>query len=837
MDGPSRGSLGAGSCQGPDKTWPEGPQERGARYNSRSGQAPPPRARPRAIDRPLDTMRALPLLLLTLPALAQDAERALLVVDPDNAESRYVANYYAAARGIPARNVVYMDPSAASYLAWTQVQRHGFLGALRNRGLEESIDFVVLPPGDEFFVPASGYVDDTCFPVNRFATPSCFTLARQADGILAGGESSNGANQYRINNWGPRGFQSRLAWLLGEPSEGDNAERYYLGAMLGWTGQNGNTLQEVLAMIDRSVAADHSLPAGTFYYCETSDPSRSGPRHDAYTPAATEILARGGQAQHLLANLPTGNHDCLGVMTGLANPAIDDPAFSLLPGAFADHLTSYAATFTNNSQTKMSRWIAKGASGTAGTIEEPCNYSGKFPHARLHVVYFRGLTLGEAWFRSHGFRPYQELLLADPLTRPFGKPPTVDVPSPPSGPQSGTVTITPTTSAVGGGNSVDELTLFVDGEPVQEITGGSFSLDTTSLADGWHELRVRGVDGKLWRNQSSWLGGLEVDNHAGEMTLAAQAAAGDLGTAFALDHAATGKPVDHVVLLQHERVLAASSSASGTLTVFGQDLGAGEVVVQAEARFTDGTRARSAPVALSVDYSGGGSATAAPVAHDFTLRVREDEAFVLNLPSTTDDDPAAVTTTLLTSPAQATVLGGAGSWRVLRPAPDALGSDVLTYRATGPGGASAVGTITLVYEDVDGCDPVQRYCVAAPNSVGPGATLQHAGSVSAAANDLTLTASGCPPGQFGIFFYGQGQVQNPLGDGFLCVGSGHARFPATSIDAAGTATLVVDGSDLPSGGAPLDPGTTHGFQFWYRDPGAGGSGSNLSDALSATFCD
>jgi len=782
-------------------------------------------------------MRLPSLLLLAAPALTQDAERALLVVDPDNAESRYVANYYAAARGVPASNVVYMDPSAASYLAWTQVQRHGFLGTLRNRGLEESIDFVVLPPGDEFFVPASGYVNDTCFPVHRFATPSCFTLVRQADGVLAGGEGSNGANHYRINNWGPRGFQSRLSWFLGDPSDGGSAERYYLGAMLGWTGQNGNTLQEVLDMIDRSVAADHTLPAGTFYFCETNDQARSGPRHNTYTPAATEIIARGGQAQHLLANLPIGSHDCLGVMTGLANPAIDDPGFSLLPGTFADHLTSYAATFTNNSQTKMSRWITKGASGTAGTVEEPCNYSGKFPHARLHVVYFRGLTLGEAWFRSHGFRPYQELLIADPLTRPFGKPPTVDVPSPPVGPQSGTITITPTATAVGGGNSVDELTLFVDGEPVQEITGGSFVLDTTLLTDGWHELRVRGVDKRLWRNQSSWLGGLEVDNHAGGVTLSASLAVGDLGTAFTLDHAAAGKAVDHVVLLQHERVVAASGSATGSLTVFGQDLGAGDVVVQAEARFTDGTRARSAPVAVSVAYAGGGSAAAAPVVYDFTVRVREDEAFVLNLPSSADDDPASVTTALLTSPAQAAVLGGTGSWRVLQPDPDALGTDVLTYEAAGPGGTSGVGTLTIEYVDIDGCDPVQRYCVGAPNSVGPGATLHHAGSVSAAANDLVLTAAGCPPAQFGIFFYGQGQVQNPLGDGFLCVGSGHARFPATSIDGAGTATQVVDSSALPPGGAALDPGTTHSFQFWYRDPGAGGSGSNLTDALSATFCD
>jgi uncharacterized protein (TIGR03790 family) len=68
----------------------------------------------------------------------------------------------------------------------------------------------------------------------------------------------------------------------------------------------------------------------------------------------------------------------------------------VLPGAFCDHLTSYAATFDSSAQTKMSRWISKGASGTSGAVEEPCNYAGKFPHARLHVFYRQGLSLGEA---------------------------------------------------------------------------------------------------------------------------------------------------------------------------------------------------------------------------------------------------------------------------------------------------------------------------------------------------------------------------------------------------------------------------------------------------------
>src|SRR5207247_6296536 len=129
----------------------------------------------------------------------------------------------------------------------------------------------------------------------------------------------------------------------------------------------------------------------------------------------------------LFQDLPNSGQTFRGIMTGLADPQIDTGNFTLVPGAFCDHLTSYAATFDSTSQTKMSRWIAKGASGTAGTVEEPCNYAGKFPHARLHAVYFKGASLGEAWFRSLAYEPFQDLFVGDPLTRPWAWPPTVDV--------------------------------------------------------------------------------------------------------------------------------------------------------------------------------------------------------------------------------------------------------------------------------------------------------------------------------------------------------------------------------------------------------------------------
>ncbi len=776
-------------------------------------------------------------LLASTPVHGQDSERALLILDPDDAQARYVTNYYLAAREIPVRNVLYMDPDSANYDDWLDVQLPGFFGGLANSGVEETVDFVIVPTGDRYTVSAPGLITDMCYPVNKFAVPNCFILSRVTDKIL-GGLNSSSINQYSRTTYGAYAFQSTISWYNGSPSTAGAAERYYIGAMLGWTlGSAGNTLTEVLDMIDRSVAVDSTQPAGTYYYMETTDIARSGPRHDAYPTAVSKIISHGGLAQHLLANLPLGNHDCLGVMTGLANPDITNPDFSVLPGAFCDHLTSYAGVLWGSGQTTMTEWITKGASATCGTVEEPCNYAGKFPHARLHVIYHRGLTAGEAWFRSVRYKPFQNLLLGDPLTRPFGTPPTVDVPSPPVGPQTGTIAITPTASANSVGGAIDVVELFVDGLRVESIAaGGSFSLDTTSLTDGWHELRVRAVDDVLWRNHGRWSGSLEVANLGRSVSLSATASSGDLGTLFDLPFTAVGTTVAEVVLLQHERVVASSSLDTGSFQIFGQNLGAGDVTVQAEARFADGSVARSAPVALTVDYSGGGGGATAPVAYDFTQEVREDQAFVLALPATFDDDPAGVTTTVVTPPAQASLLGGDGSWRVWQPAPDAFGTDTLVYRVSGAGGTSADATVMIVYTDVDGCDPVTHYCVTSPNSVGTGALIDHQGSVSIAANDLVLTVSEAPPGQYGIFFYGQGQTQSPVGDGYLCINSNFGRFSVVQTDSGGEASFWVDYDNPPGGGGTITPGSSWCFQFWYRDPGFGSAGNNLSDAFEALFC-
>ena len=118
--------------------------------------------------------------------------------------------------------------------------------------------------------------------------------------------------------------------------------------------------------------------------------------------------------------------------------------------------------------------------------------------------------------------------------------------------------------------------------------------------------------------------------------------------------------------------------------------------------------------------------------------------------------------------------------------------------------------------------------------------MAYSGSASYSANDFALECYGCPPGQFGIFYYGPNQILNSFGNGFRCVGGGFLgtfRLPVVQTDIFGDAYYALDYNQPPmnSGNGTIVDGMEFNFQFWFRDPGVG-LNFNLSDGLNVTFC-
>ena len=629
-------------------------------------------------------------------------ENIIIIADPLNAESMYAANYYRLARQVPDANIFYFSPGADSYQSFVDFNLAALRALVAQRGVADQADYILIMPGSPFYISAAGYVSDSCSPVNRFSISGAYTTAFVSGDVL-GGVNSSFPNRYSRNIYDPARFDSQTTWYNGAPSNDPNAKRYYIGAMLGYTGERGNTLEQVLANVDRSVAADWTRPAGTFYFMKTTDTARSGPRHNTFPAVVTRILADGGNAVMEERWLPQSRFDCLSILTGLATADILGGNFTILPGAYADHLTSYAATFDTSSQTKLSDWITKGATASWGTVEEPCNYPGKFTHARSMVYYHQGASMGESIFRALAYTPFQGLLYGDPMCRPFDMPVTVTVDDPPAGPASGTIAIRPAGSTDKPGAFVFSFEVLVDNRRVAADLALPLLVDTTELADGWHDLRVLGYDTSLVETTGVWQSELTVSNLGRSAVIDAPATTGDLSTTFAFDVTAIGgglggQPVE-VRLVQHGRVLAAVAGCEGTLHATGLQLGAGASNLHAEALFADGMQVRSAPVQVIVNYSDGTPTAAAPAVFTSTSWLEAAAEAMVELPYTHDDRADTPTFEIVDAPAQAVVAPGpAGPYRLVLPDPGATGFDVMTYRVTNAGGQSQLGRVVLVYD-------------------------------------------------------------------------------------------------------------------------------------------
>jgi len=140
-----------------------------------------------------------------------------------------------------------------------------------------------------------------------------------------------------------------------------------------------------------------------------------------------------------------------------------------------------------------------------------------------------------------------------------------------------------------------------------------------------------------------------------------------------------------------------------------------------------------------------------------------------------------------------------------------------------------------------GCDAPTNYCASSQNSAGFGAVMGFSGTASYTANDLVLECYGAVPNQFGIFYYGPEQIYTPFGNGVRCIGAGFQgtfRLPVLQTNSFGDAIFALDYNQPPmnSGNGIIVDGMEYNFQFWFRDPPAGGANFNLSDALNVVFC-
>ena len=294
---------------------------------------------------------------------------------------------------------------------------------------------------------------------------------------------------------------------------------FFLSTVLAVTRNYGNTEQEALDQLKRTVQADGSDPKGSFYFTTTAD-VRTRTRKPNFHFAISRLEKMGYNAEVVSGILPTDKARVLGATIGTPGFNWKQSGSRLVPGAIGDNLTSYGGRIPFQPQTKCTEFLANGAAGASGTVVEPYAIQAKFPHPMIHVHYARGCTLAEAFYQSVS-GPSQLLIVGDALCRPFGKVPEFGVAGVSLNQKvSGTITLDPSPDSTS--VRISGYQLFVDGQLVHtQIDSAKMPIDTTNMADGYHEFRVVAIASTALESTASALIPLIVDNSGQKVTLTA----------------------------------------------------------------------------------------------------------------------------------------------------------------------------------------------------------------------------------------------------------------------------------------------------------------------------
>ncbi len=563
---------------------------------------------------------ALIVVLAALPAARGGGgpENVFLVVNPASADSIAVANAFVASRNVPPINVFMLPwkdgPESTTIGRFRGELLGPVLRAIDSRRLSAQIDCVVWSSDFPWRIDFKEALPPALAAQDSFPSGSLTGLTMLFGAVQSGGpawldpESNDyyrplGADGVPATTLG---FRSWYGWgQQGELLEA-GGNRYLLSVMLGVTSGRGNTVNEVVSYLRSAASADGTRPPGTIYFMTNSD-VRTKTRSNPF-PAAVRALDRlGVKAEIVSGAVPAGKRDVAGLMAGIADFDWRGSGSTIAPGAICENLTSYGGIFTPSvGQTPLSAFMRAGAAGSSGTVIEPYSIQAKFPHAGIQVHYARGASLAEAFYQSVR-APYQLLVVGDPLCQPWARIPEVEVVTvadsklvEPGAVLSGTVELEPR-AVVPEQGTADRFELFVDGIRLMECgPGGRLMLDTTTLADGHHDLRVVAIESSPVETQGRRIVPVSFANHGRALEVAVEPRQTTLDGAVRVSVKGTG--VQGAVVFALGRVLGRTTGSEGVIEVPAELLGRGTVLIRAAGRggpaAADGVNAE--PVAVDV---------------------------------------------------------------------------------------------------------------------------------------------------------------------------------------------------------------------------------------------
>lgn len=194
-------------------------------------------------------------------------------------------------------------------------------------------------------------------------------------------------------------------------------------------------LKTAKAVVDRAVAGHAQAPDAAFALAHSPDAARAV-RTPQFGPVAKQLRRLGVPQERILTPSVAPSDTPLPLVTcslgqGYLPTNWPDGHIAFAPGAIGEHLTSCGGQLPRPclKQSSVWDWLELGATASYGAVSEPCNFTVKFPHARMAAYIARGFSIAEALAMSVA-NPYQGLFAGDPLCAPYAAPPSVRIASP-----------------------------------------------------------------------------------------------------------------------------------------------------------------------------------------------------------------------------------------------------------------------------------------------------------------------------------------------------------------------------------------------------------------------
>ena len=308
-------------------------------------------------------------------------QQVVVVVNKQDANSQIIGDYYLNARNIPKQNLIEVD-IAPGIAALNEMQFQALRKTIFSK-ISADIQVIVLT----WTRP---------FAVNCNSITSAITMGYQPKQCENGcGVGTRNPYFNNANGQALKDFNMRLSILL--PTD---------------------SIEMAKNLIDKGILSAFKLNEATAYFLKTSDAARSKPREAFFPKDLTLIANKKLRIRTIKADGIEHKKDVMFYLTGAVTvPHLE--TINFLPGAIADHLTSSGGVLYNDGQMSSLKWLEAGATGSYGSVSEPCNYWQKFPNpAVLLNHYLKGNTLIEAYWKSV-YWPTQGLFIGEPLAAPY----------------------------------------------------------------------------------------------------------------------------------------------------------------------------------------------------------------------------------------------------------------------------------------------------------------------------------------------------------------------------------------------------------------------------------